>query len=281
MDFIFSTGSLYTYGTERCFQFAAEAGFDGIELMVDERWDTRQPALLRELMERFGLPIRTVHSPFGKVPGWPSDQPGLIAQAVQLAEAVGARNVVHHLPDRIGYLFVNAGERRMLLPVPVWDRHGDYRQWLLNGYPALQAQTNVVLCIENMPARKFLGQRWNPCTWNAYSADTLDNITRFPSLTMDTTHLATWGLDPTEVYARWRERVRHIHLSNFDGREHRRPEAGHVPLDRLLARLAADGYSDAVCLELHPDTLEAGADDARVIELLRNSLRLCREWAGA
>ena len=36
MQFIFSTGSLYTYNTDRCFAFAAAAGFDGIELMVDD-----------------------------------------------------------------------------------------------------------------------------------------------------------------------------------------------------------------------------------------------------
>ena len=44
MRFLFSTGSLYRYGTARCFEFAARAGFDGVEVMVDDRWDTRQPA---------------------------------------------------------------------------------------------------------------------------------------------------------------------------------------------------------------------------------------------
>ena len=35
MHFIFSTGSLYTYGIDRCFAFAQRAGFDGVELLVD------------------------------------------------------------------------------------------------------------------------------------------------------------------------------------------------------------------------------------------------------
>jgi sugar phosphate isomerase/epimerase len=280
MEFILSTGSLYTYGTERSFHFAADAGFDGIELMVDERWDTRQPDHLHRLMDRYQLPIRTVHSPFFRVPGWPGDQPGLIEHSVNLAEQVGARVVVHHLPERTGYLQVRGGNIRLLLPVPFWDRHASYRNWLRNGYRALQERTDVALCIENMPAKTFLGRRWNPCTWNTHSWQTVDEITRFATLTMDTTHLGTWGLDPAEVYGRWRDRVQHVHLSNFDGREHRRPEAGQLRLDRLLARLAAGGYAGAVALELHPDALEAGADDARVVELLATSLRLCRSWAG-
>ena len=56
MNFIFSTGSLYTYGTERCFALAARVGFDGIELMVDDRWDTRREQHLHRLMNRYALP---------------------------------------------------------------------------------------------------------------------------------------------------------------------------------------------------------------------------------
>ncbi len=44
-----STGSLYTYGTARVFELAAEAGYDGIEILTDHRWDSRQPAYLRRL----------------------------------------------------------------------------------------------------------------------------------------------------------------------------------------------------------------------------------------
>ena len=38
-----STGSLYTYGIARVFELAAEAGFDAIEVLADQRWDSRQP----------------------------------------------------------------------------------------------------------------------------------------------------------------------------------------------------------------------------------------------
>jgi len=70
-----STGSLYTYGLDRVFGLAKEAGFDGIEVLVDRRWDTRQADYLRHLMDRHGLPVVSLHSPFHliQVPGWEQD----------------------------------------------------------------------------------------------------------------------------------------------------------------------------------------------------------------
>ena len=218
------------------FDLAARAGFDGIELMVDHRWDTRQPVFVRQLSAQHDLPVLAVHAPFADVPGWPSGQPALIRQSVELAEQLGARVVVHHLPVRVGYVVVARGTKRMFLPVPGINDERVYRCWLEGDYAALQQATDVTLCIENMPARRFLGRRINAHTWNSP-----DEITRFPSLTMDTTHLGTWGLEPQDVYAQWRDKVRHIHLSNFDGQEHRLPQQGDLQLDALLQSLTARG----------------------------------------
>ncbi|MDX1689276.1 MAG: sugar phosphate isomerase/epimerase [Candidatus Promineifilaceae bacterium] len=274
MRFLFSTGSLWPYGIERCFALAAAAGYDGLEIMVDQRWDTRQAGYLRSLCERFGLPVDAVHSPFWpSVPGWPAGHPGRIQASVQLAEAVGATVVVHHLPARVGHVTLLVGARMLRLPVPVWRRETAYRRWLEEAYEAVQAETEVRLCIENMPAYRRAGRRWNLYYWNEPEA-----MRRFPNVTMDTTHLGTWGLEPAEVYPRLNGRVGHVHLSNFDGREHRRPEVGELRLDRFLQRLAADGYGGAVSLELHPDALDAGEPDEAVIERMRTSLLHCRQW---
>ena len=71
-----------------------------------------------------------------------------------------------------------------------------------------------------------------------------------------------------------------MHLSNYDGSEHCRPEDGKLRLDALLARMAADGYGYSISLELHPGALEAGAPDRRVVELLRGSLHYCLQAVG-
>ena len=273
--FIFSTGSLYTYGIERCFELAGRAGFDGIELMADQRWDTRQPAYLLSLVERYGLPVVAVHAPLeiAKVPGWPDNAAERIEATVKLAEAVGAGVVVHHLPLRMRILWISAGSRRLPLPLPGQD---DYTRWLQNQCQRLQDGTRVTLCIENLPAFRLLGRRLNPARWN-----TPAEMSRFSAITLDTTHAGTWGLDPAEFYDRLNGRVRHIHLSNFDGAEHRRPEDGQLHLDRMLARLPGDGYDGAVSLELSPDALSAGSPDDHIVSLMSASLRFCRAASAA
>lgn len=273
MHFIFSTGSLWSYSLERCFLLAKEAGFAGIELMVDQRWDTRQIGFLQRLIAQFDLPIMAVHSPFWpQIDGWPNDQPGRIKQSIHLAEEVGANTLIHHLPARINVIFVSAGGRFFALPAPWLQSETSYRNWLETDYPDIQANTSVKLCIENMPAWNRLGRSWQLHHWN-----TPEQMKLFNHITMDTTHLGTWGLEPSEIYHQWGNRVGHVHLSNYDGREHRRPhDGGSLKLDQLIAQMAHNGYDRAISLEVYPDVLDAGQPDQQVISQMRACLQFCQ-----
>lgn len=266
-----STGSLYTYGLDRVLSLAADAGFDGVELMIDQRWDTRHVGYLRDLMRRHDLPILAVHSPFtASLPGWPDNEPGRIKQSVQLAEGVGAGVVVAHLPNRFGRFVLEGRGRRILIPVP-WPDQGNYGRWLIEELDALRASTAVTIAIENMPALRVGGFRLNPCRWNDVAS-----IQRFAPITMDTTHLGTWGVDLLVAYGVWNNSVGHVHLSNFNGWEHRLVEDGHLPLGRLLTTLASDGYAGVVTLELNPSSLQAESERL-VGEHLAENLAFCRE----
>ena len=108
---------------------------------------------------------------------------------------------------------------------------------------------------------------------------TADAMLRFQHIAMDTTHLGTWGLDPTEMYNRWKPKVRHVHLSNFDGREHRQPENGRLDLKRLIHCMSADGYKGFIVLETGPDTLKAHKGDTYVLRRMKSSLNIVRSWA--
>ena len=193
-----STGSLHSYGTARVFELAAQVGYDGIEILADHRWDTRQPAYLRRLSAETGLPIVAIHSPFVvQVPDWPADQLGRLRRTVALAQEVGARTVVTHLPFRF-YAIMGHWHayrpRRFVLPVPL-PRREPYYHFLRNGPAELEAETGITIAVENMPLSRFLGLRVN-----AYWFNSPAELSRFPHLTLDTTHLGTWGLDPLAVY---------------------------------------------------------------------------------
>lgn len=260
MRFALSTGSLYTYGLDRVFALAAEAGFDGIEVLIDPRFDTRQPIYLRRLMERYGLPILSVHAPFRPrwLAAWPQTQPESIAATAELARAVGAKIIIVHLP----YFTERA-----------------YGRWLRNDLRAWQrAHPNPVVAVENMPVQWV---RWWPfAPLEFWRMNRLEEWGAFPHLTLDTTHLGTKGLDPLTVYKRVRDRVVHVHLSNArrDGgpvREHRRLEDGFLFLDALIARLAQDGYDGIATVELGPEALEA-EDEQKVRFYLRQQINFCR-----
>jgi len=273
MRFALSTGSLYTYGLDRVFALAAEAGFEGLEVLVDHRFDTRQPVYLRQLMERYDLPILSVHAPFRpkRLAAWPRPQSESIAATAEIARAVGAEVLIVHLP----YL----GERAYAH----WLRH-DLRAWQ-------QAYPNPVIAVENMPLKWI---RWLPIApLDLWRMNRLEEWGSFPHLNLDTTHLATKGLDPLIVYERLREQVVHVHLSNarrpprppcrggMGGRvrEHLRLEDGFLSLDALISRLAQDGYEGIATVELHPEALEA-EDEEKVRLHLGQQMAFCREHGG-
>lgn len=270
--FVLSTGSLHNYSIARVFALAREVGFDGIEVIVDLRWDTRQVDYLRSLSTAYDLPILSVHSPFiTGIDGWEDDPIQSVQRSVQLAQAVGAHVVVAHLPYRWHWLMLSTSllEPRYLFPLPV-PRGQAYAQWLLNGMHHAGDADSVQIAVENMPARRTLGFRWNPYRFNSPQ-----QLSCFVALVLDTTHLGTWGLDVVEVYERLKSRIVHVHLSDYDGREHRLPGHGRLRLAELLRRMAADGYKGLIVVETGPQALGAG-DDEQVQRRLGEGLSFCR-----
>ena len=269
-----STGSLYNYGLARVFELASGAGFDAIELLVDHRWDSRHPAYIRRLCKETGLPVVTVHSPFvPHVEGWPGDPVGRLQASAILAREVGAQVVVTHLPFRIRAARVELFGFRagpLLLPIP-WPNEGDYRRFLLNGLAKFEADAGVIVGVENMPAKRFLGLQVD-----IHALNNLESLASLPHLTLDTTHIGTWGADLLAFYEQLKERIVHLHLSDFDGEEHRLLESGHLPLAELLRRLVRDGYSGAVSVEVQPSALQA-EDEEQVRAHLHKMLAFCRK----
>lgn len=271
---ILSTGSLYTYGTARVFELAAETGFDGIEVLIDHRPDTWQADYLRRLLEMYGLPILALHSPFGYVPDWEQGPVAYLERTVALAQSLGVPVVVQHLPFRMNDMairwqgFLN-GYLRVFFP---WQRKDSLYRLMTDGrLEALERSSGVTIAVENLPRRAVLGVSL-PLYW----FNTPDAIIRFKRLTFDTTHVGTWGWNLLDVYERIKANVAHVHLSNFDGKEHRLPMDGRLPLAELLGRLARDRFGGAVSVECHPDAFKA-QDEQACRKALAQTLAFCRE----
>jgi sugar phosphate isomerase/epimerase len=279
---IFSTGSLHLMDISANFELAAETGFDGLELMCDQRWSTRDPQYITRLIRQYDIPVLAVHSPTvsTKLPGWNNREKGgdtpitRIERAVQLAEAVGAETVIVHLPQKIEAAFLNTPKRRVILP---WGKPDDaLKNWFERDLARFQDSTHIKLAVENLPAFPLFGRKlelthWNdPESWGAVHT----------WLTMDTTHWATKGVDPVTAYRAAGKRLTHVHLSNYaDGKEHRLPHTGELDLAALLRALAADGFDGTISVELYPEVLDFADSEA----LRRNMLdcaAFCREHLG-
>lgn len=250
-----STGSLYTYGLARTFELMQGSTFDGVEVIVDNRWDTRQAEYINSLTAQWGIPVRSIHAPFGTISEMGSDYPSTLKATIRLAEEVGARTVVIH---------------------PISRSAPDLAQWLHANLADLQAQTRVLLTVENLPRKliKRLGilQRdfhefWHP-----------DAMRPFAALTMDTTH---FGVSQIDILAAWQQlhaTVQHIHLSDeYNGREHLYPGEGTLPLADFLGELGRSRFGGIVVVELHPFALHAGRSDEKVRSRIHQAAAYCRQ----
>ena len=61
------------------------------------------------------------------------------------------------------------------------------------------------IAVENMPQRRALGVSL-PLYW--YNRP--EQMARFPHVTLDTTHVGTWGWDLLDVYDTLRDRIAHL-----------------------------------------------------------------------
>lgn len=245
------------------FRLAAEAGFDGVEIMVTSDRDTHDPRVIGALSERFGMPVLSIHAPvlffstfvFGRNPRVK------LERSLALARAVGATTVVVHPPYR-------------------WQRRS------AAGFVAtvreLQAATGVTIAVENMfpvtlrgRERHAYAPHWDP--------GTLD----IGALTLDFSHAALAGVSALDLAERWGDRVRHVHLCDGSSTEpnatlldeHLVPGRGAQPVAEVLAQLAARGFEGSIIAEIN--SRACGTDDDRRLDWLRETLAFARQHTAA
>ncbi len=275
---LLSSGSLRNYGLDRVFEIAARCGYDGVELIVDERTDSVHGGYLRQLAERYSIPVPVVHAPFTFLdpPGWEKDELFRLVRSVRLAEEIQARSVVLHTPFYTDRAFI---------------------RWLKEDLEEFQEKNTVSILVENMPCYRKVGGRLGKLLsipdlaerdrqgfWKlvpdfflprCFPLSGLEKMAQFPRIILDTTHLGTAGIDPVAAYDRLRNRIDHIHLSNYDGREHLELRTGVLDLAAFLRHVAASGYRGGYCLEIMPEYFPAD-DEEHTVELLSDNLEFIR-----
>jgi len=247
MRIALSTGCLYRNPLSDVFNIASTAGFDGIELLIDNYKCNLHVSEIQKLSDEYGVPILSIHSPFVVCDGWGGFWVK-IRKSINLAKSLSVPIVNFHPPR--GMLFYHR------LNIELKRHVEDYKNYVKD--------SNIILTIENLPCpihlRKipFLDHFLplptdNTCQVAEFAEDTDIQVT------FDTTHVGTTGQNLIEIYDVFKDRIANIHLSDYDGeKQHLLLGKGYLPLRKFISRLQSDNYDGVITLETHPTAMEAG-----------------------
>ncbi len=255
---VLSTAPFYRQPLEQGFRQARAAGFEAVEVMVTQDPATQDGQTLRDLAKEFELSIEAIHAPFLLVTRrvWTTDPVEKIARAVRVAEDAEIPLVVVHPPYR-------------------WQTR--YRRWIERSLPEYAARSGVIIGVENMFPLKVRGSGGV----RFHASQEFESLDRYPTLVLDTSHLAVARFDLIETYRRYRDKIVHFHISNNAGKgwdSHLSVDEGVLALDDLLREIARDGFAGTVSLEL--DLRKQIADEDATREVLVRNREFCEQHLG-
>jgi sugar phosphate isomerase/epimerase len=228
-----STVCNFPMRVESSFRLARLAGYDGVEVMVTTDPVSHDTKALRELSDRYSMPILSIHAPslfWMQMFGGPAQVK--LERSAALAAEVGASTVVVHPPFRWEAGYAKNFERIV-------------RQTAKN--------EGVEIAVENMFPWK-VGHK----VLKAYapSPDPMD--LDVDAMTLDFSHASLTGRDSLEYAMAMGDKLRHIHLcdgirSVDEGNshdEHLVPGRGTQPVAETLRYLAERGFTGHVIAEI-------------------------------
>jgi sugar phosphate isomerase/epimerase len=261
MRLLASTGPLFARPLDWAFGVLAEAGFDGVELMVTQDTSTQTPDRVAEVSANEGIAVPVVHGPFllltRRVFG--TDLVVKAQRSLELAGAIGADLMIVHPPFR-------------------WQR--GFHRWLLEAAPAAAAEHASRVGVENLYPVAVGGRS---VRFHRYTRP--EHLAPFDHLVLDTSHFGVAGVDITDAYAQLRDRAVHLHVSDYrgGGRDSHAP-LGHglLPLGGFLRAVGEDARSgrgaagrDGVSITLELDCRRYLDDRAALVGYLRQERYKC------
>jgi sugar phosphate isomerase/epimerase len=267
VKFSLSTGTLYAYPLRAVFRWARQAGFDGVELVINPEAVLRGGRAVRRLAQAEGVELFSAHPTIVPLPGW-RERDGGMARTIGLAREAGIGLVVMHTPRSES---LDEGEGLV------------FRQ-RVEGWQRQLAGSDLRLAIENKAIRAEAHWR--------YALTPLDRLRAFADrhdlgLVLDTAHAGTAGEDLIQAHRLFGNRLVNLHLSDLGGPlrwaefslvrrffgEHRFPGVGDLALSELLGDLGSSDYAGLVTLEVTPWSVRAWWPPA-----VRRHLARARQW---
>ena len=249
-----STASVYPESTAHAFGFAAQLGYDAVEVMVGIDALSQQTSAIKQLVEHHEMPVCAIHSPclLWTQRVWGTEPWGKLERSAELAVEVGADVVVVHPPFR-------------------WQK--DYAAGFVDGIAALESSTGIAFAVENMypwRASSRRGMEMYLPSWDPSEHP-------YANTTIDLSHAAIARSDVIEMAERLGRRLRHVHLTDGSGSakdEHLVPGRGAMGAGAFLAHLAGRNFDGHIVVEIN--TRRCSTREERIGDLAE-SLAFARE----
>jgi sugar phosphate isomerase/epimerase len=274
LKFSLSTGTLYPYPLRLVCRWARQAGFDGVELVINPEAAIRGGPAVRQIAQAEGMELLSAHPTVIPLPGW-RERDGGMARTIDLAQEAGIGLVVMHTPRSAS---LDEGDGLV------------FRQRIVRWQSQLAAG-GLRMAVENKAIRA-------EAQWH-YALTPLDRLRAFADrhdlgLVLDTAHAGTAGEDLLDARRLFGDRLVNVHLSDLGGRlplagfsqvrrffgEHRFPGMGDLALSDLLGELGGSGYAGLVTLEVSPWSVRAWWPPA-VRRYLARACDWMRQMAGS
>jgi sugar phosphate isomerase/epimerase len=262
MRLLASTGPLFARPLDWSFAVLADAGFDGVELMVTQDLGTQSPDRVREVAAAEGIAVPVVHGPFllltRRVFG--TDLVVKATRSLELASGIGADLMIVHPPFR-------------------WQRA--FHTWLVDEASTVAADHGCRVGVENLYP---VGVGSRSIRFHRYT--TPEHLRPFDHVVLDTSHFGVAEVDIVDAYRTLRERAVHLHVSDYrgGGRDSHAP-LGHglLPLGSFLREVGEDARNgvgalgrDGGSITLELDCRRYLDDRAALVGYLRHELEKCR-----
>lgn len=248
MRLLASTGPLFARPLDWALGVIAEAGFDGAELMVTQDPVTQDADRITAIAATEGTCVPVVHGPFllltRRVFG--TDPVAKARRAIALAGDLAADLMIVHPPYR-------------------WQ--AGFHRWLVDVADDEAREVRTRVGVENLYP---VAVRGRDVRFHRYTRP--EDLTPFPHVVLDTSHLGVAGVDPVAAWRLLADRVAHLHLSDHDGgvRDSHAPiGSGVLPLGPLLAEVGrADTRRAPRSITLELDCRPHVDDRARLVAFL-------------
>jgi sugar phosphate isomerase/epimerase len=256
-----STGSLFTLPIHKVCELSSQAGFDGVELIINQDFQKTSPAKLVASLQEITT-IHSIHAPFMPLDGWggPADS---LRICVELAAERSIPLVNFHPPSWMGF---EVGFWRWLYSIHDFQKE-------------IGRDGQVIVTIENMPWVGRFKINPNILSNTQHMIDFIHEHNLF--MTFDCTHMGSGKANFINDFYLFYEsgRIRNIHFSDYGhGREHLLPGHGILPLTRFLNHLRSTDYQSTVTLELDP--AEFPKNEAHILDSLKEILAFLRTETG-